>query len=92
MIRGPQRIVYLPIRTLTQEEAQAERDRFIVAQRALRDVAEANRASALHQELLTAWTGKEHALRAFWNEIRRQMASSGIMRQTINALIPRPPE
>jgi hypothetical protein len=91
-VRGPARIIYLPVRQLSQEEATAERERYGKALAAMRDTAHAITAGKLHHELLDAWQGKEHSLGAFWNELRRRLADAGIDRQSVNGLVPRPPE
>lgn len=90
-VRGPARIIYLPIRQMTSEEAAAERDRFHQVVSRIRDQVAASRAAMLHNSLLTAWTGQEHHLRSFWNELRRQLLADGIDRSIVRTLIPRPP-
>lgn len=46
------------------------------------------KARAIHVELLNAWRGKEHSLKAFFNEMRRQLASAKLHRDVIDVLIP----
>lgn len=91
-VRGPARIIYLPVRQLTHEEAHQERQRLLGAMKGIQDAQVAARASQLHDALLDAWTGHEHSLQAFWNEIRRQLLAAGIHRQLVHQLIPRPPD
>lgn len=91
-IRGPAKIIYLPIRTLTTDEANAERERYARALAAVRTQREQMRAADIHRALLTAWTGQEHSIRAFWNELRRQLLDAGLERADVNGLVPRPPE
>ena len=95
--RGPQIIIYLPIRTLTTEEADYERQRLLFAIHASRSGTEPSwqvpRLQELHGALLSEWTGKEHSLGAFWNELRRRAVGEGIfLRDVINRLVPSPPE
>lgn len=94
-VRGPARIVYLPVRQLTQDEAAVERTRFAAQlARAARHNADFNAhlARSLHQELIDTWQGKEHSLGAFYNELRRRMGRGGIGQQTIDLLVPKPPD
>ena len=96
-VRGPQKIVYLPIRTLTTEEADYERQRLLFAIHATRGGPAppwmVPRLQELHGALLTDWLGKEHSLGAFWNELRRRAVGEGIfLRDVINRLVPSPPE
>lgn len=92
MKRGPQIILYLPIRQFTRQEAQAEYERMRRAVEAARETAEAGRAHQIHAELLAAWTGREHSLAAFWNAARKQMLAAGIRRSLVSNLIPSPPD
>jgi hypothetical protein len=94
---GPQKIIYLPMRTLTEREAEVEAGRFqdrvreIVAREGARRRAGLERAAQLHRELLVAWTGKEHCLRAFWRELERRMVfDPAIDDYLIKRLIPIP--
>lgn len=91
-VRGPARILYLPVRQLTREEAKAERERYTTALRKIRDTRAASAAEDVHRALLEAWEGQEHCLRAFWNELSRRLHAAGIERATIAALVPSPPE
>ncbi len=90
LCRGPARIVYLPMRSLSAEEAAAEKERLVEAQKRRRDLQYWQQTQQAHQELLDAWTGKEHNLNAFWKELRKRLLLAGIPRQAINDLIPRP--
>ena len=92
---GPQIIIYLPIRQLTAEEADFERKRLQFALRAATAPPApwmASRVKELHAALLSEWEGKEHSLRAFWNQIRKNALAEGIYLKFINILIPSPPE
>lgn len=96
---GPQIVIYLPMRQLTVAEADQERRRLqertaeIVKREGLIRRQELERATRLHQELLEAWQGKEHSLRAFWNEVCRRMVAAGIAADIITYILPaRPPE
>jgi hypothetical protein len=93
---GPQIIVYLPIRQLTAEEADFERKRLEFALLAARSTSHGGwmtpRVKELHKALLDEWEGKEHCLRAFWNQLRRNAIGEGIHLAVINSLIPSPPE
>ena len=93
--RGPQIIVYLPIRQLSSEEAEFERARFRFALEASRPSPApwmAPRLKELHKALLDDWQGQEHCLRAFWNQLRRNAIADGIHLSFINRLVPSPPE
>ena len=95
--RGPQIILYLPVRTLSSEEADFERKRLQFALAASGSHGappwQVPRFAELHEALLSAWTGKEHSLGAFWNELRRRAVADGLfLRDVINRLIPSPPE
>ena len=89
--RGPAGILYLPIRTLTTEEATSERTRYAKCLARLRTQREEQRAAQCHRELLDAWTGKEHSMAAFWNELRRRLRDADIGRADIDLLVPRSP-
>jgi CRP-like cAMP-binding protein len=94
-VRGPQIIVYLPIRQLSSEEADFERKRLQFAMNAARMAPApwmAPRLKELHDALLSDWEGKEHCLRAFWNQLRRNAIADGIHLSFINRLVPSPPE
>lgn len=94
--RGPAKILYLPVRQLTAEEARAERDRLQTAILWHTQGRTAGGMMALaqtvHRDLLSAWEGQEHALGTFWKECRKRMASAGVYRSLIEELIPSPPE
>lgn len=87
-VRGPAKIIYLPVRQLSREEADRERQRLLAAAKRVRDIADAQRALTLAGELLAACTGKEHALHVFWRDLRRKLHDCGIQRPTINTLVP----
>ncbi len=96
---GPQIIIYLPIRQMTPEEATEERRRLQTMLAVARMTAGpagppwmVPRLTELHEQLLKAWTGKEHCLKAFWNTVRRAAVADGIHLRVINSLIPSPPE
>ena len=94
-VRGPQIIVYLPIRQLTSEEAEFERARLTFALNAARTSPApwmASRVKELHQALLSEWEGKEHCLSAFWKQLRRSAIADGVHLNFINRLVPSPPE
>lgn len=94
--RGPQKILYLPTRQLSDDEAKAEQERLRRALDGVRATAApwmVSRLKELHEELLKAWTGAEHSLGAFWNEVRRRSLADGIHQSAvINQLLPIPPE
>jgi CRP-like cAMP-binding protein len=95
-VRGPQMIIYLPIRQLSCEEAEFERQRLkLMAQTASSASSAAwmiARVKELHAALLSDWEGKEHYLSAFWKQVRRSAIADGIHLSVINRLIPSPPE
>lgn len=83
-----QRIIYLPMRLLSREEAEREKTRFRRAVEAFSRQPWAARARTLHAELLAAWTAQEHTLQGFWSEFRRRCHSAGISREAAAALCP----
>lgn len=93
--RGPAKIIYLPIRQFTMAEAERERQRFkaLILRRTGAQEArgQLQEAVSIHQRLLDAWQGSEHALRAFWNECRAQMMRASIAKSLVFELIPQPP-
>jgi hypothetical protein len=93
--RGPAWIIYLPIRQLSEEEAKFERSRFAFALMASGGGPGGwmgPRVKELHHALLGDWEGKEHCLRAFWNELRRRAIADGVHRRYLDNLVPFPPE
>lgn len=89
--RGPQIIVYLPLRTLSREEAALEAERLQRARHRL--LADQQRwwagVEAIHARLLHEWAGGEHSLAAFHNRLRRELEQAGIPGGVIQVLVPR---
>ncbi|PSH05159.1 MAG: hypothetical protein CXZ00_03105 [Acidobacteria bacterium] len=99
-VSGPQRVVYLPMRLLTEQEAKQEKARMetrvreIVAREGAQRLAQLMEAKRLHSELLEAWTGREHCMTAFYRELGRRFDGARIFPDLITKLIPptRPPD
>lgn len=91
LVRGPARIVYLPMRTLTHEEAQLETQRLLQARERAQQNSFWTQISSVHAQLLSEWAGREHSMTAFWRELRRQLLLAGVPKRAIDPLIPRPP-
>ena len=99
--QGPQIVLYVPFRILTDAEAELEAERMA---RAVRELAASQYASDLwgrkgallqaveamrvHRELLAAWRGQEHCLVAFWREAARRMAAAGILHDFTRHVLP----
>lgn len=90
--RGPAKILYLPMRTLTHEECVAESSRLLAAKERLHDPTWWEKAVGIHRELLQGWVGQEHCITALRNEFARQLKLAGAPKKIIAALLPRPPE
>lgn len=98
--RGPQKVLYLPLRMLTEEEAAQEKERAekrlreIVAREGTQRLAQLMEMRRLHAELLTAWTGREHCMTALYRELARRMHAAFIFPDLIEKYIPptRPPD
>lgn len=88
--RGPQIVVYLPMRTMDSETAAAEAHRLYRA----KDRLQAQYAHfwdgicAVHAALLHEWTGKEHLVSAFHRAVREELARCGVPRAAIDAVVP----
>lgn len=90
--RGVQIILYVPSLEITREEAIIETERMLAARKAIQDHGWRDVATKLHGEVLRAYTGHEHTLQAFYNELRRRYLAAGMAQQHIRALIPSPPD
>lgn len=93
--RGPAKILYLPVRTFTKEEADNERERLaaaLFAKARHESDARVSLIQNLHRELLDAWTGSERTLGVFWRDFRRRLKDNGIQSELIRDLVPKPPE
>jgi hypothetical protein len=86
--REPQQIFWMPGRLLDEDRAAEEKDRLLRQMKHVHDAAAAARAKQIHATLLTEWTGKEHSVEAFWNELNRRMASADLSKRVRDALIP----
>jgi transcription initiation factor TFIIIB Brf1 subunit/transcription initiation factor TFIIB len=84
----PDKIIDLTSKLLDREMCVAEYERFMRIREHLRDQHHASQAERIHQDLLKAWEGKEHSLKAFWREVLRLYASAGIPQEIREALIP----
>lgn len=81
--------IYIADNVMDEETALREFERF----HALRDKlkiqrAEFDRAEAIHTLVLKEWRGREHSIKAFFNYMRRRLASEGLERSGIDALFP----
>lgn len=88
--RGPQIVVFLPMRMLSHEEAVTEFKRLQAARNRLRaeqmrwwNGVEAIAAARLHE-----WEGREHSLGAFHHALRKELASAGVPPEVLSLLIP----
>jgi hypothetical protein len=94
----PQKVVYLPFRMLTENEAAIEsarleaRVREIVQREGAQRLQQLLAALQLKNELLAAWTGREHCLGAFRKELGRRMTAAGIFPDIITKLLTPPRE
>jgi transcriptional regulator with XRE-family HTH domain len=92
--RGPQKVLYLPFKMLTDAEAEKEAQRMaaqvrqIIAREGAQRFAQLQEAQRLHAELLAAWRGREHCLVAFWRELARRLDAALIFPDLITKLIP----
>lgn len=91
-------IVYLPIRQLSEEEANEERTRLKLMLDCARMTSGEQkpgwmlpRVKELHEALLKAWTGQEHSMRVFWKRVRENAIAEGVHLSVIERLIPNPP-
>jgi hypothetical protein len=85
--RDPDVWIWIADKVMDEEIVERERQRF-QAMRAKVDARAFAQAEKVHLELLTAWRGQEHTLRAFFNAMRRRLASEGINKNVINVLFP----
>jgi hypothetical protein len=85
--RWPDVWVYIADKVMDEETVERERQRF-QDMRAKVDAQAFARAEKIHAELLAAWRGQEHSLRAFFNHMRRRLASEGLDKHVINVLFP----
>lgn len=92
MVRGPARIVYLPMRVLSAGEAAVEAKRLLDAHRRYGHDRFWNAVVRAHDALLGAWMGHDHTLAAFRREIRRRLLLDAIPQQVLDDLIPSPPD
>lgn len=99
--RGAQIVIYLPFRTLSDAEADAEAERMSqrIRQLAASQYAarlwgahgtnlQAAKALELHRALLDAWRGKEHSQVAFWREASRRLDAAGVSSEFYRYCIP----
>jgi len=86
--RHPDKMLWAPDLAFDPEIAAREWERLCQRAKALRDANEARRACDLIGPALTAWTGQQHSLAAFWNEMRRQLRAAGVPAPMIEHLFP----
>jgi hypothetical protein len=85
--RKPDVWIYIADKVMDEETEERERQRF-QEMRARIDAAAFALAEKVHVELLQAWRGHEHSLRAFFTQMRRRLASQGLNKNVINVLFP----
>jgi hypothetical protein len=98
--RGRMKVLYLPLRMLTPEEAAREQERAekrfkeIIQREGTQRLAQLMEMRRLHAELLTAWTGREHCMTALYRELARRLHAAYIFPDLIAKYIPptRPPD
>lgn len=92
--RGPQEVLYLPMRMLTEAEAAKEKQRAekrlreIIAKEGAQRLAQFKEMERLHGELLETWTGHEHCMTAFYREAARRLHKALIFPDLIEKYIP----
>jgi hypothetical protein len=99
--RGAQIVLYLPLRQLTEAEAEAEAERMSQKVRQLcaskyaarlwgtsGTTRQAIEALRVHHELLDAWRGQEHSHVAFWREASRRVHAAGVSPEFYRYCIP----
>src|SRR5262249_20441246 len=70
----PDKIIDLTSKLLDREMCLAERERFMRLKQELQESYQTSQADRIHLELLKEWGGREHTLKAFWNELLRRYA------------------
>jgi hypothetical protein len=104
--RGAQEVLYLPFRTLTDAECDAEAERMarrvreVCASQYARELwgsagalKQAVKALELHRELLARWRGSERQLRTFYRAVAEACSAAGIFADFYTECLPpsRPP-
>lgn len=87
VMRKPDKWTYIADRLLDDGIAEREYRRFQELHGKVQHEA-FEKARTIHVELLQAWRGKEHSLKAFFNEMRRRLASASMHRDVVDVLIP----
>ncbi len=95
---GPAKIVWLPLRQFSQDEAARETERMAKAIASLPhgSIREGllQRIGQFHRELLEAYTGKERVLAGLWSDLRRALQAlrpEGLTNDVIRRLVPHAP-
>ena len=105
-VRGAQEVLYLPFRTLTDAECDAEAERMarrvreVCASQYARELwgtagalKQAVKALELHRELLARWRGSERQMRTFYRAVAEACSAAGIFADFYTKCLPpsRPP-
>ena len=96
-VSTPMKVIYLPFRMLTDQEAEIESARLerkvreIVAREGAQRIMQLREALRVGRELLDAWRGREHCMMAFWREYHRRLSAAFIYPDLIGQLVPIPP-
>ena len=90
--RDPHKILWILDKLLDEQIADREATRYATACRQAQqkghDEAAIGRATAIFRDLLRSWIGREHSLQAFYNEMRRRLASAGVPSELAGCLFP----
>lgn len=89
------KVLWLTDRLLDHEICVKEMERWQQVRQRIEDQRnhwELARASEIHQQLLKAYDGQEHSLKAFYNELRRRLTAAQLPKDLRDVLIPRPPD
>jgi hypothetical protein len=87
----PTMILYLPMRQITPEEAEAERQRYLTALAACKGHGWDITAAQIHETLLAQWEGTERQWRTFYRQLAADLAAAGITASAIQQLMPAQP-
>lgn len=85
----PDKIMWLPDLILDPEIAAREWELLCQRAKAVQDANAARQASDIVRRGLKAWTGQQHSVTAFWNEMRRQLRTAGLDSSVVDILFPR---
>jgi hypothetical protein len=99
--RGPMVVVYVPFRSMTDQEAEMEAERMSRAVRELcasqyaRDLwgaagalRQALEAKSIHRDLLVSWRGSERKMHTLWRSCTEACTAAGISPEFVRHVIP----